>query len=63
MTEKKTEKESLEGKLENVFNVFPNLSDKVLDYNAEKFNIVDLINNTFIDYRKYKSDLKVLVIQ
>ena len=25
-----------ENKLENVFNIIPNLSDKVLDYNEEK---------------------------
>ena len=28
-----------ENKLENVFNIIPNLSDKVLDYNEEKYTV------------------------
>ena len=31
-----------ENKLENVFNIIPNLSDKVLDYNEEKYNITNM---------------------
>lgn len=54
----KAEKELEEGKLENVFNIFPNLSDKVIDYNEEQYKIIDLIDDTFEDARKYESSLR-----
>lgn len=44
-------------KLENVFNIIPNLSDKVLDFNEKNYNILDIINNTFEDKRSYKSNM------
>lgn len=47
-----------ENKIENVFNIIPNLSDKVLDYNQINFNIVDMIDNLFEDKRCYESDIK-----
>ena len=48
-----------ENKLENVFNIVPNLSDKVLDYNEENFEVTNIINEVFEDKRKYKSDKPV----
>lgn len=54
----KAEEELKDGKLENVFNIFPNLSDKVIDYNEEQYKIIDLIEETFEDARKYESSLK-----
>ena len=47
-----------ENKLENVFNIIPNLSDKVLDYNQLNFNIVNLMDDLFDDKRIYESELK-----
>ena len=32
-----------ENKLENVFNIIPNLSDKGLDYNQKNYNITSII--------------------
>lgn len=46
-----------ENKIENVFNIIPNLSDKVLDYNELNFNISDMLNKTFEDKRSYKSEI------
>lgn len=54
----KAEEELRDGKLESVFNIFPNLSDKVIDYNEEQYKIMDLIEKTFEDARKYESSLK-----
>lgn len=47
-----------ENRIENIFNIIPNLSDKVLDYNQINFDIVDLINNSFEDKRRYESKIK-----
>ena len=47
-----------ENKIKNVFNIIPNLADKVLDYNQLNFNIVDMIDNLFEDKRVYESDIK-----
>lgn len=47
-----------ENKLENIFNIIPNLSDKVMDYNEEKFEITKMIDNTFEDKRSYESEIK-----
>ena len=46
-----------ENKLENIFNIIPNLSDKVLDYNEEKFNITNMIDETFDSKRIYQSNI------
>lgn len=46
-----------EEKVENVFNIIPNISDKVLDYNEKKFKISDMINKLFEDKRTYDSDI------
>lgn len=34
-------------KIESIFNIIPNLSDKTLDYVEEKYKISNLINETF----------------
>ena len=47
-----------ENKLENVFNIIPNLSDKVLDYNEEKYNITNMIDESFDSKRIYESNIK-----
>ena len=47
-----------ENKIENIFNIIPNLSDKVLDYNQINFDIVDMIDNSFEDKRIYNSEIK-----
>ena len=47
-----------ENKLENVFNIIPNLSDKVLDYNQKSYNIINIIEKTFEDKRIYESEIK-----
>lgn len=46
-----------ENKIENIFNIIPNLSDKVLDYNETNYNILNIINETFEDKRSYKSEI------
>ena len=46
-----------EEKLENVFNIIPNISDKVLDYNEKKFKVSKMISNLFEDKRAYESDI------
>lgn len=46
-----------ENKIENIFNIIPNLSDKVLDYNETNYNILNIINETFEDKRRYKSEI------
>ena len=46
-----------EGKIESIFNIIPNISDKVLDYNEEHYSISKLIDTTFEDKRIYKSDI------
>lgn len=53
----RTIEELNENMVENVFNIIPNISDKVLDYNEKNFHICDLINNNFIDKRKYSSEI------
>ena len=46
-----------ENMVENTFNIILNLSDKVLDYNEENYNISELIDSKFEDKRKYKSNI------
>ena len=46
-----------ENRLENIFNIIPNLSDKVLDYNEKNYNIVEMIKDTFEDQRVYNSKI------
>lgn len=53
----RTIEELNENMVESVFNIIPNISDKVLDYNEKNFHICDLINNNFIDKRKYSSEI------
>lgn len=48
-----------ENKIENMFNIIPNLSDKVLDYNQTNYNATSIINETFEDKRSYKSEIPV----
>lgn len=55
----KTVEEINNGKLENIFNIIPNLSDKVLDYSQRTFDIVSLIRNTFEDKRIYESKASI----
>lgn len=43
-----------ESKLENIFNIIPNLSDKVIDYVEKEFCITGLIDKTFNDNKKYE---------
>ena len=43
----------------NAFNIIPNLSDKVLDYNERNFNFIDIIMKSLEEKRKYDSSLKV----
>ena len=45
-----------ENKLENVFNIISNLSDKVLDFSEENYNITEIIGDIFEEKRKYKSE-------
>ena len=47
-----------EEKVENVFNIIPNVSDKILDYIENEVKICDLIDNTFDDKRKYESQIR-----
>lgn len=49
--------EILENKIENIFNIIPNLSDKVLDYVEEKYAVSELINKTFESRNVYKTDI------
>ena len=43
----------------NAFNIIPNLSDKVIDYNERNFNFIDIIMKSLEEKRKYDSSLKV----
>ena len=43
--------------IENIFNIIPNVSDKILDYIQEKTEICELIDTTFNDKRKYDSKI------
>ena len=38
----------------NAFNIIPNLSDKVLDYNERNFNFIDIIMKSLEEKRKYE---------
>lgn len=55
--EEKARKEIQNREIKSIFYLFPNLSDKVMNYNEKNFNIIDLIEETFEDKRKYKSQL------
>lgn len=46
-----------DNKIENIFNIIPNLSDKVLDYNEHNYNITDILEKTFNDKRTYVSEI------
>lgn len=43
----------------NAFNIVPNLSDKVLDYNEKVFNFTDIVTDNLEEKRKYNSKLEV----
>lgn len=43
-------------KLENIFNIISNLSDKVLDYNEKISNIIEMIKDAFKDQRVYNQE-------
>ena len=47
-----------ENKLKNIFNIIPNLSDKVMDYIEEKFEISKTMDVTFDDRKTYESGIK-----
>ena len=46
-----------ENKIENIFNIIPNISDKVIDYNEENFGITNIIDEIFEDKRSYESEI------
>ena len=43
----------------NAFNIVPNLSDKVLDYNEKVFNFTDIVTDNLEEKRKYNSKLEI----
>jgi len=43
----------------DIFNIIPNMCDKVLNYVEKEINIIDLIKKVLIDKRKYKSKIKI----
>lgn len=49
-------------KIENIFNVMPNISDKVLDYIEQNFKISELINEEFESKYKYESKITSALI-
>ena len=49
-------------KIENIFNVMPNISDKVLDYIEQSFKISELINEEFESKYKYESKITSALI-
>lgn len=51
-----------DNKIENIFNIIPNISDKVMDYNEDNYEIINIINSTFNDKRKYESDITPAMI-
>ena len=51
-----------ENKLENVFNIISNLSDKVLDFSEENYNITEIIGDIFEEKRKYKSEITMSLL-
>ena len=58
----KTLKEFNDNKIESIFNIIPNLSDKVLDFVEENYNILGIIKNTFNSKRKYNTDISDEVV-
>lgn len=50
-------KEFNDNKVEYIFNIIPNLSDKILDYIEEKYNVSKMINDTFDSRKKYNTDI------
>ncbi len=67
MNIKKNDKEKAieeleENKLENVFNIIPNISDKVLDHSEEDYNITAIIEDIFEEKRKYKSEISMSLL-
>lgn len=46
-----------EGKIENIFNIVPNISDKVLDYIEDKYSVSQLINDTFDNKNVYNTNI------
>lgn len=46
-----------ENKMENIFNIIPNISDKVLNYVEDNYNITELINETFESKQIYETDI------
>lgn len=51
-----------ENRLENIFNIVPNLADKVLDYVEEKYNITKMVSETIEDRRKKASDIPMNLV-
>ncbi len=45
----------------NAFNIVPNLSDKVLDYNEKVFNFTDIVTDNLEEKRKYNSKLEAVL--
>lgn len=43
----------------DIFNIIPNMCDKILNYVEKEFNIIDLIKKVLIDKRKYESKIKI----
>ena len=45
----------------NAFNIVPNLSDKVLDYNEKVFNFTDIVTDNLEEKRKHNSKLEAVL--
>ncbi len=50
-------KELKEIGLENAFNIIPNLTDKVLDYMENNYNVTEILGNNLEDKRKQNSEI------
>lgn len=53
----KTLKEFNDNKIESIFNIIPNLSDKVLDFVEDNYNVLDIIKKTFNSKKIYNTDI------
>lgn len=45
-----------DNKIENIFNIIPNLSDKVIDYMERSHKIIDMMNTSFDDKKTYNKE-------
>ena len=45
----------------NAFNIVPNLSDKVLDYNEKAFDFTNIVIDNLEEKRKYNSKLEAVL--